>query len=284
MAEICQSLDEVEKKLDTEQWLVLMTNKERQLFNHLKRVERDWINACGGAGCDVLRLDRPESTNSTRLKRGHFIVLVPPAVMLPESDRVVAAIDMWRDALAELVQAQGKNDHIGIRSASYPVWIGADGKTDLPLDAMPDYRADRVLKTYYRADRAARMTPDAALDFLRRKILDLDASIAASKANHDHKRVEAQELRMAGLDRCLQRLCKLIDENDAVLVRVPSGRLCKVSVHGADVSFTSTTAVIGLVPCAVDVKIVERDLSAEVLDGGKVEILKEANLEVVIQK
>lgn len=279
---ICQSLDEVYELLDTSKWLVFLGPANVELFNAVKAVERKWVDDCDAAGCDVTRIDA-EETKGKAPKRGRYVILVPPGVTLPPTGALKSTIDAWHAALANLAINQNKEITIGSRSAIYPVWLAPDGK-DLPLETPPSYCATKVIKTYYRASRSARMTPEAALELIRTKINAKRASIENSKKNSDHPRAELQLKALDGLNNCLAILRTLTDAGDAVEVRIKSGRTCKISVNGPGASFTTTAAVIGLVPCAAGVEIVEHGMRMhDDSSSHKVASLHEAGMDVIIR-
>lgn len=278
---ICQTLEEVEEKLDTSQWVVSLEEAELKLFKEVKQIERRWVTRCEKAGCTAIRIDHEEGKGKA-LRRGRFVVLVPGSVKLPGIGPVISIIDRWEIELAKLVNAQGKQPTIGTRSASYPVWLGP-GPT-LSFENKPDYVADKITKTYYKASRSARMTPQAALDLLQKKITEKTDAVKRSEDHSDYQRAEKQRAVLSDLVTCLVTLRTLTDAGDAVEVRASSGRTCKLSVSGKGISFTSTNAIIGLVPCSENIEVIEQDLTErELPHGGKIFHLAGSGLDVVVR-
>ena len=232
------------EKLATEPWLVQLSSEQRSVYVHLKDAELAWLAALEANGAILI----PGSGR-------HVAVAVPPDVAIPPWSELALTLDSWGDILRTTAFEQGKEETIGERSASRPVWLGPDGKTDCSIEDAPDYRAARIQFRSYQAYRGTRLAPGDVLDYLRARVQASQAHVEHSLANHNRKRAETQAAKLKNLVDALAAVSALVGADAVVSARVCSGQGFRVHVKGKGVGFSTSLANIALIPATRDVLI-----------------------------
>ena len=227
----------IHEKLATAPWLVHLSSDQRAMYLHLKNAEIDWLAAL-------------EANGATLIPGGgrHVAVAIPPGVLIPPWHDLAVTLDSWGELLRKSAFEQGKEESIGERSASRPVWLGPDGKTDRPIEDPPAYRAARIQFRSYQAYRGTRLAPDEVLDYLTDRIKAAESHVEHSLANHNRKRAQAQAEKLKGLAAALGVVSALVGSGDVLSARVCSGHGFRVHVKGEGIGFSASLANIALIP------------------------------------
>lgn len=265
--------DAVEDKLDTEKWLVELTKEERAVYVRLRETELDWLQSAKRKGCALLH-------GSSR----HVAVIVPYGVQLPSFSELMSVTTEWHTILATASAAQGKESTIGERSSKLPVWIGSDGKSDIPITGVkPNYLAKKITFRKHKAYRGARLEPGDVIVHLQNRIATYQGYIANSLANKNKKRAANQEAYLKELMDAFVAVRKLVDDGDVVSARISSGEAFKIHVRGDGFSYSTALATIGLIPAVEKVQVSAAPNRQRQQDDDA-EIMHVANLELTIRK
>lgn len=243
------------EKLDNARWLVVLDDHMRKAYAQMREQEESYLAALKEAGATILRFEKPGAEDNEASGR-RALVLVPPAMKMPSSKKLVAHVMEWRDMLAAAVARQDLEPTVGVRGASLPVWLGPTGN-DVPFtDPRPAYNAKVVTHHLQRAFRGARLEPDDALVTLRARLERTEAALEHSNTHSKKDRIPRQQQAIEDLTGAITYLTALMSQGCIASVRIESGLSWRINVKCEDgSSFASTIATIGLIPGAADATI-----------------------------